>query len=153
MNIYQKLLFARVGFTPHALQLLCLHREHKEISDRTARYWTSGEVEPKNEYYTNCAEALDAHLTNLAQTVINEHTRERIILPYYSNDDEYWTATDDIPCPVSVYHQLLQRITILSDKPVHFLLDPNRGLDDDDYNLSLREDWDNYIQLSIGFDF
>lgn len=153
MNIYQKLLFARVGFTPNALQLLCSHREHKEITDRTARYWASGEVEPKNDYYVNCAEALDAHLTNLALSVIGEHTGKRIILPYYANDDEYWTATDDMPCPVAVYHQLLQRIAILSDKPVHFLFDPNGGLDDDEYNGALRRDWDNYINLGVGFDF
>lgn len=153
MNVYQKLLFARVGFTSNALQLLCSHREHKDISERTARYWASGEIEPKNEYYTKCAEALDAHLTNLAQAVIGEHTGERIILPYYSNDDEYWTATNDMPCPVSVYHQLLQRIAILSDKQVHFLFNPNGGLDDDEYNLALRRDWANYIQISVSFDF
>lgn len=153
MNIYQKLLFARVGFTPKALKILCLHREHKEISERTARYWASGEGEPRNDYYANCAEALDAHLTRLASSIIDEHSGNRIILPYYDNDDEYWTATDDIPCPVSVYHQLLQRIAILSDKPVHFLFNPNGGIDDDEYNLALRRDWDNYIQISVGFDF
>lgn len=156
MNISQKLLFSRVGFTPNALQILCNYIEQEQITDRTARRWASGEVMPRNDYYIKCANALDEYLTKKALAIIHNHRaiigqydNDRIILPYYTNDDEYWTETSDTPCPVSVYHQLLQRIAILSDKPVHFL---SCGcLDDDDYNL--RRDWDNYIQLSVDFSF
>lgn len=153
MYIYQKLLFKRVGLNPHALQLLCAHVEQGQITDRTARFWASGDSTPRNPYYMNCAEALDEHLTSLALSIIDEHTGERLILPYYATDDEYWTATNDMPCPVMTYHQLLQRITLFSRKPVHYLADPQGGLDDDEYNWALRQDWDNFIDVKVGFDF
>lgn len=147
MNIKQKLLFARVGFTPAVLILLNKHCGDKPINERTARYWVSGEKEPKNSYYIEIAQELDKYLTSQAIHIINNHKGDRLILPYYATDDEYWTATDDMPCPVSVYNQLLQRITILSDKPV-FYISPNR-VDD----MELRQDWDNYINLGVGFVF
>lgn len=153
MNIYQKLLFARVGFTPAVLQMFNEHCGDKLITERTARYWASGEKEPRNPYYLTTAQELDEYLTDHARYIISSHDGDRFILPYYANDDEYWVATGDMPCPVAVYHQLLQRITMFSDKPVHYLLDPNGGLDDDDYNSQLRQDWDNYINLAVGFDF
>lgn len=157
MNISQKLLFARVGFTPNALQLLCNHIEKEQINERTARRWASGEVEPRNEYYVHCAIALDKHLTAKALAVIHNHKavvgqydNNRIILPYYANDDEYWIETNDMPCSVSIYHQLLQRIEILSDKTVFYL---NDGCLDDELRLELERDWDNYVNLSVDFDF
>lgn len=153
MNIYQKLLFARVGFNPRALLILNEHCGDKPVNERTARAWASGEQLQRNPYYLTTAEKLDEYLTAQAFYIIQSHDGNRFILPYYTTDDEYWTATDDMPCPVSVYHQLLQRIAILSDKPVHFLIDPNGGLDDDEYNLALRQDWDNYINLGVGFEF
>lgn len=147
MNIEQKLLFARVGFMPAVLQLLNEHCEGKSINERTARYWASGKKKPNNPYYIEIAQELDEYLTSQAMHIINNHKGDRLILPYYATDDEYWTATDDMPCPVSVYHQLLQRISILSDKPV-FYIDP-KGKGD----VELRQDWDNYINLGVGFDF
>lgn len=162
MNISKKLLkllFSRVGFTPATLQLLCNHIEHKQITDRTARRWASGEVRPRNDYYIKCALALDEHLTTKAfkaLAVIHKHTGQhepnRLILPYYATDDDYWTATNDMPCPVSVYHQLLQRIEVLSSQPMPiFYLDEDRI--DDELQYELRRDWDNYINLSVDFNF
>lgn len=157
MNISQKLLFARVGFTPATMQLLCNYIEQEQITDRTARRWASGEFEPRNDYYIKCANALDEHLTAKALAVIHEHGAvveqyepNRLILPYYANDDEYWTATNDMPCPVSVYHQLLQRIEVLSDVPVFYLDDDSL---DDELQYELKRDWDNYINLSVDFSF
>lgn len=157
MNISQKLLFARVGFTPATLQLLCNYIEQENITDRTARRWASGEVTPRNDYYIKCATALDEHLTAKALAVIHEHRavigqydHDRFILPYYANDDEYWTATSDMPCPVSIYHELLQRIEILSDVPVFHLNDNSL---DDETQFELHTDWDSYINLSVDFDF
>lgn len=153
MNISQKLLFARVGFTPATLQLLCNYIEQEQITDRTARRWASGEVTPRNDYYIKCANALDKHLTAKALAVIHQHTavirqydHDRFILPYYATDDDYWTATSDMPCPVSIYHELLQRIEILSNVPVFYL-------NDDSLGDELRRDWDNYINLFVDFNF
>lgn len=117
MNIKQKLLFARVGFTPAVLILLNKHCGDKPINERTARYWVSGEKEPKNPYYLQTAYRLDSHLTQLAYRIVSE-SDEQIVLPYYINNDDYWAKTNDTSCFVSVYYQLLQRIEILSDKPV-----------------------------------
>lgn len=152
MNIEQKLLFARVGFSPRTILMLHEHCEDKPITKRTAQYWANGEKEPKNPYYIETAYRLDEHLTEIA-IITNHYAKQKelnkIILPYYQDDNEYWTATDDIPCPVSVYHQLLQRIIIISSIPVHLLTNPQNGMED----KALRQDWNSYMNLSVGFDF
>lgn len=117
MNIKQKLLFARVGFTPAMLEFLSV-RIGDKISERGARAWASGEKMPKNPYYLQTAYRLDSHLTKLAYRIVSESDGEQIVLPYYINNDDYWAKTNDTSCFVSVYYQLLQRIEILSDKPV-----------------------------------
>lgn len=143
MDIYQKLLFERVGFTPATLKLLNGHCGDKPISDRTARRWASGESEINNPYYVATATILDTFLTLKAVQVVENHGRERIILPFYASDDDYWTATGDMPCPVSVYWQLVQRIMLYAGVPVF--------IDNDD--PFLKSDWDNYLKLAVEFDF
>lgn len=132
MYLNQKLLFARVGFTPRVLAFLGeVTGNDKAVNERTARKWSSGETEPHNPFYIATAKALNQHLNAKATEIVQSH--DRIILPYYYSDNEYWASTQDHPCPVDVYIALIQRIAMQAD--VQFVT----------------ADAEEYIPLSVNF--